>query len=582
MRETCVMGDKTKIKTKVRVPQAEKLEALRTLTLGLEKARGRRKQSEGKSWDAATDIASGIQTILDALPFYVLLLDAGHHILLANEAVRTDLELEPQQIIGGYCPKVVHGVDGDYPGCPLEEAVKTGQAVERELFDKKSDRWVRSVIYPTKIGNRDGGEIYLHMVWNITEQKLAEERVRLLSEAVESAPDGIQIVDLNGYITYSSGAVEKIFGFTPEEYVGKHVNDMNVDPEFAAKVIIPSIKETGSWQGELLVKHKNGKHFPIWLTTSTVIGSEGKPIAMVGVIKDITEKKRVEEELTNYREHLEELVKQRSADLQKSNQKLKREIKRSKGMEKKIQVVYEEEKRLRHVLQEQMQQRTDFTRALVHELKTPLTPVLAASDVLYANLKEEPWKSLAKNISLGATQLNKRTNELFDVAKNEMGMMVLEKHSLDPLQLLGDLVDYVTPDAARRGLSLELEAPPSLRHLWADEDRLRQIVLNLLDNALKFTPSGGKVIVKAWEKDNDLAVEVQDTGPGIAREEKKWLFEPYRRLEKDAEYSGGLGLGLALFKMFVELHDGRVWVKSKKGKGSTFGFSIPIDARQPF
>ena len=582
MRETCVMGDKTKIEAKVRVPQAEKLKALRMLTLGLEKARGRRKQSEGKSWDAATDIVSGIQTILDALPFYVLLLDAKHHILLANEAVRTDLELEPQQIIGGYCPKVVHGVDGDYPGCPLEEAVKTGQAVERELFDKKTDKWMRSVIYPTKIGNRDGGEIYLHMVWNITEQKLAEERVRLLSEAVESAPDGIQIVDLNGYITYSSGAVEKIFGFTPEEYVGKHVNDMNVDPEFAAKVIIPSIKETGSWQGELLVKHKNGKHFPIWLTTSTVIGSEGKPIAMIGVIKDITEKKRAEEELTNYREHLEELVKQRSADLQKSNQKLQREIRRSKRMEKKIQVVYEEEKRLRHVLQEQMQQRNDFTRALVHELKTPLTPVLAASDVLFANLKEEPWKSLAKNISLGARQLNKRTNELFDVAKSEMGMMVLEKHSLDPLQLLGDLVDYVTPDAARRGLSLELEAPPSLRHLWADEDRLRQIVLNLLDNALKFTPSGGKVIVKAWEKANDLAVEVQDTGLGISREEKKWLFEPYRRLEKDAEYSGGLGLGLALFKMFVELHDGRVWVKSKKGKGSTFGFSIPIDARQPF
>jgi PAS domain S-box-containing protein len=575
-----VIEDKTEINAKTKVRPAEKLKALRTLTLGLEKSRDRRKQAEGESWDAATDIVSGILTILNALPLYVLLIDSSHHILLANDAVRADLGLEPDQILGGYCPKVVHGVTGSYPGCPLEEAVKTGQAVERELFDENTERWMRSAIYPTKIDTKDGGEIYLHMVWNITEQKRAEERVRLLSQAVESAPDGLQIVDLNGYITYSSKAVEKIFGFTPEEFEGKHVNDMNVDPEFAAKVIIPSIKETGGWQGELLVKHKSGKHFPIWLTTSTVIGSEGKPIAMVGVIKDITEKKRAEEELRNYKDHLEELVKQRSADLQKSNQQLHREISRSKLMEKKIKVVYEEEKRLRHELQEQLQQRTDFTRALVHELKTPLTPVLAASDVLFANLEKEPWRSLAKNISLGAYQLNKRTDELFDVAKGEIGMMVLDHHSLDPLQLLTDLVDYMTPEAAKRGLSLKLEAPRSLRNLWADEDRLRQIVLNLLDNALKFTPRGGKITVRAGEKANDLIVEVQDTGPGIAREEKQWLFEPYRRLEREARHSGGLGLGLALFKMLVELHRGTVWVKSKKGRGSTFGFSIPIDDRQ--
>jgi signal transduction histidine kinase len=176
--------------------------------------------------------------------------------------------------------------------------------------------------------------------------------------------------------------------------------------------------------------------------------------------------------------------------------------------------------------------------------------------------------------------LNKRTDELFDVAKGEIGMMVLDHHSLDPLQLLTDLVDYMTPEAAKRGLSLKLEAPRSLRNLWADEDRLRQIVLNLLDNALKFTPRGGKITVRAGEKANDLIVEVQDTGPGIAREEKQWLFEPYRRLEREARHSGGLGLGLALFKMLVELHRGTVWVKSKKGRGSTFGFSIPIDDRQ--
>ncbi|HZD59775.1 MAG TPA: PAS domain S-box protein, partial [Anaerolineae bacterium] len=153
------------------------------------------------------------------------------------------------------------------------------------------------------IRDEEGNPLYgLGMIEDINERKRAEERLRLFSEAVEKAPDGFQITDLNGRIIYSNKAIEKIYGFTPEEYMGRHVDEMNADPEYASKVILPSIRKTGGWTGELMVKHKNGSIFPIWLTTSMIMDDKGNPIALVGIIRDITERKRIERALTESEE----------------------------------------------------------------------------------------------------------------------------------------------------------------------------------------------------------------------------------------------------------------------------------------
>ncbi len=131
--------------------------------------------------------------------------------------------------------------------------------------------------------------------------------LKLFPEVVENAPDGVQITDLDGYIIYSNNAVEEIYGFSHEEFKGKHVNEMNADSEFAGSVIIPGIKKSGRWAGEIMVKHKNGRVFPIWLTTSMVKDSSGKPVAMVGIIKDITERKRAEQALRESEERYRSL-----------------------------------------------------------------------------------------------------------------------------------------------------------------------------------------------------------------------------------------------------------------------------------
>jgi two-component system, OmpR family, aerobic respiration control sensor histidine kinase ArcB len=244
----------------------------------------------------------------------------------------------------------------------------------------------------------------------------------------------------------------------------------------------------------------------------------------------------------------------------------------------KLEEAYEKERRLRHELQIEVQRRVEFTRALVHELKTPLTPIMSSSDLLVSGLKEEPWLSVAQNIQRGAINLNRRIGELLDLARGEIGMLRLNPKRVDMMMLLQHLGSEMSAVASGNGQLLKVELPESLSPPWADSDRLRQVTQNLLVNATKFTPEGGTITLRAKEENGSIVVEVQDTGYGIPEEEQRRLFRPYHRQTGDREHLSGLGLGLALCKNLVQLHGGRIWVRSQEGKGSTFSFSIPINS----
>jgi PAS domain S-box-containing protein len=150
-----------------------------------------------------------------------------------------------------------------------------------------------------------GKTVLLGTFRDITKRKRAEGQLKLYSEALEEAADGFHIVDLEGRIIHANKASEDIFGFSAEEIKGKHVAELNVDPDVAEQEIIPTIKKFGKWAGELMVRHKDGSEFPVWLTTALVRDSEGMPIAMVGSNRDITERKRAEEAQQSYSKRLE-------------------------------------------------------------------------------------------------------------------------------------------------------------------------------------------------------------------------------------------------------------------------------------
>jgi PAS domain S-box-containing protein len=215
-------------------------------------------------------------------------------------------------LAGKKCYEAYHGRKERCELCPSWTSIKTRKTaheiVPRHGQDGKAVGWMEIYSYPmldAKTGELTG---VIEYVRDITERKLAEEKLKLLSEAMETALDGIQIVSLEGRIIYSNRAVEEIYGFSRNELTGKQVTVMKDDPDITEKLIIPSLKETGRWMGELLVKHKDGSVFPIWLSTSLVLNDKGEPIATVGIIKDMTERKETERKLKEAHSFLQSVI----------------------------------------------------------------------------------------------------------------------------------------------------------------------------------------------------------------------------------------------------------------------------------
>jgi two-component system clock-associated histidine kinase SasA len=228
-------------------------------------------------------------------------------------------------------------------------------------------------------------------------------------------------------------------------------------------------------------------------------------------------------------------------------------------------------------LDREIHRRAEFNRALVHELKTPLTAMLASAELFVDELKGDPREELAKNIYRAAQNLDRRTDELLDVARGEVGLLTITPTSGDVSPLIISMADTLKAAAGRKKQLLSVDIASELPAVSLDEDRLRQVLYNYLTNAVKYTPEGGRITLKAYAGDGELRVEVTDSGPGIGEAAQKRLFEPYYRVpQSGGERLSGLGLGLALSKMIVTLHGGRVWVKSAPGQGSTFGLALPV------
>jgi two-component system clock-associated histidine kinase SasA len=234
-------------------------------------------------------------------------------------------------------------------------------------------------------------------------------------------------------------------------------------------------------------------------------------------------------------------------------------------------------KLLNEELDREIHRRAEFNRALVHELKTPLTAMLASAELFVEELEGDTRLELAKNIYRAAQNLDRRTDELLDVARGEVGLLTIESSSGDIRPLILSMADSIRAAAGRKKQTLSVEINTELPQVSMDEDRLRQVMYNYLTNAVKYTPEGGHIILKAYTKRDELRVEVSDSGPGINEAAQTRLFEPYYRVpQSGGERLSGLGLGLALSKMIIQLHCGRVWVKSILGQGATFGFSLPV------
>ena len=227
------------------------------------------------------------------------------------------------------------------------------------------------------------------------------------------------------------------------------------------------------------------------------------------------------------------------------------------------------------------QAKSEFLANMSHELRTPLNSIIGFSDMLltqnFGPLNEKQLRYVS-NISVSGSHLLKLINDILDLSKVEAGKMELNVEKFSISSSVSEVKTLLTPLASKKSIRILSTVDEELTIIKADRTKFRQILYNLMDNAIKFTPEGGHVLVDARVGEDGAKITIKDTGAGISEEESRKVFQPFTQLA-NSEYGkqAGTGLGLSLVKKFVEMHAGKIWIESEFGEGSKFIFTIPLN-----
>jgi PAS domain S-box-containing protein len=411
--------------------------------------------------------------------------------------------------------------------------------------------------------------------WSVrreTATRWTAERALLDSEAkyrglLEAAPDAMVVVNHEGEIVLLNLQAEKQFGFRRDELVGRKV--INIIPYGFPERMIPAgsgttaeVQEQQIGSGvELSGKRKDGNSFPIEIMLSPLEISG--VVLVTAAIRNITTRKDAEK-------HLARVEAECSAERERS-----REAREEKARLQKAALEQSRQDKAR--LQEK------FLSHVSHELRTPLTAIYYFTtnllDGLFGELTAEQHEHLQLALN-NVCQLKAMVGDLLDLTRIDEQKIVLQYRCENITKLIADVLSTCRTGAAVRNIILHSDVAPRLPFIWADAARVRQILINLVDNAIKFTPTGGTVTVESRAtRDGFLCLSVSDTGCGISPEHLDIVFDRLAQVETPADVSrNGLGLGLFIAKELVSLHGGRIWVESQLGHGSRFCFTLPAFA----
>jgi PAS domain S-box-containing protein len=367
------------------------------------------------------------------------------------------------------------------------------------------------------------------IVRDISEQQIGEEKQVMLAAIVNSSEDAIVSKTLKGIITSWNNAAVKLFGYTDKEAIGKHIS-LIIPPERLEEenVIISRIKEGLKVDHfETIRVKKDGSPIPISLSVSPIKNSSGIVIGASKIARDITEEIDNREKIKLYYKQLEKINS------------------------------YKDE----------------FIGLASHELKTPLTGITGYLQLLESTLKDDKSTIFVKRAVNQARKLSLLVSDLLDMSKIQAGKLALNMDKFDFNDLLDELVITINDTISTH--DLELIKPSYTVMLNGDKQRIEQVLINLVNNAVKYSPRANKVIMTVTVTDDKIRVAVKDFGIGIAKNQQQKIFSRFYRVEDISPSISGLGIGLYISYDIVIKHNGRIWVDSEPGNGSTFYFEIP-------
>ena len=403
----------------------------------------------------------------------------------------------------------------------------------------------------------DNGPIFGGIALDITERKQAEDRVkaaeRRLRNAIEGFNGPFSLWDHRRRLLYWNRAFATDFGLTDTLRPGMSHETVAL----ARAGSIRSERQSSEDSQTNLVCIQSGR----WLKLVERPTPDGGLIT-VGI--DVTENVRNEEELKRQKERMRKAV---------------LDLERSEGRAGELARKYSEEKaKAEHAANS----KSAFLANMSHELRTPLNAINGFSEILahelYGPLGDNRYKGYAQDILTSGQHLLDMINDILDMAKIEAGKMTINPQPIDPVDPVDAAVRMIRRKAADKDIDLVLDAQPGLPEIDTDHRAIRQMVLNLVSNAIKFTDAGGRITVAVQQRGPEILVAVTDTGIGIPAEDLSRLAKPFEQVSgtRDRNYEG-TGLGLALTKSFAEMHGGRMMLSSIEGEGTTVSFTLPID-----
>ncbi len=509
------------------------------------------------SWSDITQRKNAEEALKESQAFKAILLDDSPNpifvykpdgsIIYANTSLEILTGYKNTELIGQKMPYPWWSPD-KYEQYQKENlSIKKGniKSFERMYRKKNGERfWI---VVSNRLIKQDGEIKYYIANWvDITRRKKMEDALRE-SEAysvslLTEAPNPVVVSNPDGTINYINPAMEKLTGYSSAEVVG-------IDPphpwwppdkhrEYSDQ--IDKDKDKSELVTEKYFIKKNREPFWVSIRVREIEGKNSTKYILSNWV-DITQLKMLEERISD---------------------------------------LYTKEKKHREELQEEAQARGLFINVLAHELRAPLTPIMASTGMLRDLLEPQNKEILSKlvsNIYSSTEKLALRLEELLDLARYDRGTFRLNLQLVNLPEFLNEVIQRFEPAIIKRGQHLTTRFDENLPSWKIDPSRLEQVLINLLSNASKFSGDGTEIILKAGIENNRLQIEVQDQGIGISPENQLRLFRPYHRVEQDRKQIPGLGLGLAVSKQIIEAHGGTIRVKSQPGKGSTFGFDIPLN-----
>ena len=372
---------------------------------------------------------------------------------------------------------------------------------------------------------------------DITELKRAEMQLQIFRKFADNAGEGLALGDLRGRIFYMNAALLNMLGeteWTPEQDRNFMDYPTMEQLQWLRKEIVPVLFNRGDWNGEMTVITRDGRQIPALVDLFLIRDDGGNPKYIAELITDMTRQKEAELEMLRAKELAE------SADRIKSA----------------------------------------FLASMSHELRTPLNSIIGFTGILLQELagplNEEQTKQMGM-IQKSARHLLQLINDVLDISKIEAGQLSLAIEQYDLSESFKSVLQIIRPMAEKKGLKLVVDIDPEVRDIVSDRRRVEQIIINLVNNAIKFTDRG-EVRIKSKVDGMRLITSITDTGIGISAQNITTLFEMFRQIDTGAARNyEGTGLGLSICRRLVEMLGGEIWATSEgEQKGSTFTFTLPL------